>query len=82
MFGTGGLTALSVEELQLLLKVIHRGELACPIDRIGLATVGLLRVGDHIGILTNLDEAGVKAVLVSVIAERRSPGGRMRHIPG
>lgn len=82
MFGTGGLVELSTDELQLLLRAVHRGELSCPVDRIGLATVGLLRIGDHIGILGGLDERGVKAVLISVLAERRSPGGKRRHIPG
>jgi len=82
VFGTGGLTELSTDELRLLLSAVHRQQLPCPIDRIGLATVGLLRVGDHIGILRGLDEEAVRAVLVSVLAERRAPGGRRRHIPG
>jgi len=75
MFGSGGLTALSVPQLQLLLKAVHREELPCPIDRIGLATVGLLHLGDDIEVLRGLDRAGVRAVLISVLAERRPPRG-------
>ncbi len=81
MIGTGGLTALSTDELRLLLRVVHQGQLPCPIDRIGLASTGLLRIGDHLGVLRGVDEAGVRAVLVCVLAER-AQGHRPRAIAG
>ena len=71
MFGSNGLTTVSDADLRRIYTAVHRGELPCPIDRIGLATTGLLRLGDDLGILRGLDTAGVRAVLVSVIAERR-----------
>lgn len=54
-----------------LLRLVHRGELSCPITRTGLATVGLLRLADDLDALQRLDTRGVLAVLTAVIAERR-----------
>lgn len=71
MRGNGGLVAVSEADLVALLRAIHRGELSCPISRIGLAQIGLLRLGDDLDALQGLDERGAKAVLVAVIAERR-----------
>ena len=71
MMGTRGLTAVSTPDLRTLLAAVHRGDVACPIDRIGLATAGLLRLGDDLELLRGLDAAGVKAVLIGVLAERR-----------
>ena len=71
MIGHTGLVSVSDDDLRELLRQIHRGELVCPITRIGLATVGLLRLGDDLDVLQGLDERGVRAVLVSVLAERR-----------
>lgn len=71
MMGTAGLRAVRTEDLRALLAAVHRGELACPIDRIGLATSGFLRLGDDLELLRGLDAAGVRAVLVGVLAERR-----------
>lgn len=73
MIGTGGLTAVPTPQLQLLLKAVHKEELPCPIDRVGLATVGLMHLGDDLEILQGLDIRGVRAVLVSVLAERKGP---------
>jgi len=70
MFGSHGLKAVKSSDLKLLLKAVHRGELPCPITRIGLATTGLLRLGDDLDALRGLDEAGVRAVIVAVLAER------------
>lgn len=71
MIGTGGLTAVPTPQLQLLLKAVHKEDLSCPIDRVGLATVGLMHLGDDLEILQGLDVRGVRAVLVSVLAERQ-----------
>lgn len=71
MLGSGGLTLVTTEDLERLLRAVHRKELPCPIDRIGLASTGLLRTGDDIGILLGLEERAVRALLVCVLAERR-----------
>lgn len=71
MLGGRGLVAVAESDLVALLRAVHRGELPCPITRTGLAIVGLLRLGDELDVLQGLDERAVKAVLVSVIAERR-----------
>jgi hypothetical protein len=70
MLGKRGLTAVKSSDLKLILKAVHRKELACPISQVGLATVGLLRLGDDLDTLRGLDEAGVRAVIVAVLAER------------
>jgi hypothetical protein len=70
VIGTGGLKSVSTRDLRQLLKLVHRGELKCPIDRVGLAVNGLLRLGDDLGVLAGLDDRAVRAVLISVLAER------------
>jgi hypothetical protein len=66
------LTAIATEDLIALLRLVHRGELACPIRPAGLGEHRLLRLQDDLGFLTGLDLAATRAVLVAVIAERRS----------
>lgn len=66
-----GLKGVKTKDLEQVLRLVHRGELSCPIDQTGLAVAGLLRLGDDLGHLRGLDQAGVRAVLVAVIAERR-----------
>ncbi|MEL6345068.1 MAG: cupin domain-containing protein [Myxococcota bacterium] len=68
-----GLTELSTDELKKLLGHLHRGELPCPVRADTLACVGFQsRSEPLLNALRNLDEASVRAVLVSVLAERRS----------
>ncbi len=74
MFGSGGLKKVSTSDLKSILRLVHREELSCPIDRIGLATTGLLRLGDDMEVLYGLDQRGVRAVIVSVLAERLGAG--------
>ena len=71
MIGTNGLKDVKTKDLKKLLRAVHRGELSCPIDRIGLAVTGLLRLGDDLGILAGLDQHATRALLVAVISERR-----------
>lgn len=66
-----GLKAVRTQDLEQILRLVHKGELACPIDQTGLAIAGLLRLGDDLGHLRGLDERAVKAVLIAVLAERR-----------
>lgn len=75
MIGTGGLRRVATQDLRTLLRLVHRGALSCPIDRVGLAINGLLRLGDDLGLLAGLDARATQAVLVGVLAERL-PGTR------
>ena len=70
MLSKMGLKGITTKDLKLLLGMVHRRELLCPITSIGLATTGLLRLGDDLGHLRGLDSTAVCAVLVAVIAER------------
>jgi len=65
-----GLLNVQTKDLKALLSCIHSGSLSCPITQIGLAQIGLLRLGDDLGHLNGLDEKGARAVLVAVLAER------------
>ncbi len=66
-----GLTHLTDPQLERLLRAVHRGYITCPIDAEQLMTAGLADIFDRAGFLGGLDEAGVKAVLIAVLAERR-----------
>jgi len=66
-----GLTRISTEDLERLLRLVHRGELSSPIRRSELLTLGLNHVADRAEILLGLDRAGARALLVGVIAERK-----------
>ena len=66
-----GLTGLNTQELQKLLRHLHRGELICPVDIHRLTVVGFQYKADTLtNALRGLDEVGVRAVLVCVLAER------------
>lgn len=69
------LKKVSVTDLKAILRFVHRGELSCPLDPIGLAVVGLLRLQDDVEALAGLDEAAVRSVISCVLAERGSPRG-------
>ena len=66
------LKLVSTDDLRMLLRAVHRGELSCPITRKGLAIAGALRLGDDLQHLRGLNEKAVTAVLVAVIAERNA----------
>ena len=66
-----GLTALSTDHLQKLLRMVHRGELECPFSRSILMSMGFNRVAEEGTALIGLNEKAVRAVLVSVLAERQ-----------
>jgi hypothetical protein len=66
-----GLTSLTTEQLKKLLKYLHDGSLELPLTAHSIATVGFqFRHQELTGAMRGLDEAGVRAVLVCVIAER------------
>ena len=67
-----GLTELTEAELKKLLRHVYREELPCPVSADTLACVGFQSRQEWISAAVGgLDAAGVKAVLVAVIAERR-----------
>lgn len=69
--GTLGLTAVVDERLRALLTGLHRETLACPLTIVGLTCHGLQDcAGPLLGHLRGLDAAGVRAVVVAVLAER------------
>jgi len=68
-----GLTSLTTAELKKLLLHVHRGDLPCPIRADTLACVGLQsRSEPLLAMLRHLDAPAVRAVLVSVLAERQT----------
>ena len=76
MIGAGaGLTAVDTEALKTLLRTLHRGDVHGPLSVEDLARIGLQYCAEDIlGHLRGVDDAGLRAVLVAVIAERRSAG--------
>ncbi len=66
-----GLTEVPTDDLKRCLRAVHRGDLPCPVTADTLALVGLQdRSPPLLETLRDLPEAGVRAVLVAVIAER------------
>lgn len=73
-----GLTEVETVDLKKLLSLAHQGELTFPLDIHELARTGLQHCAPAIlGQLRGLDEAGVRAVLIAVLAER-VPTNRLR----
>ncbi|MFO7561196.1 MAG: hypothetical protein R6X02_01030 [Enhygromyxa sp.] len=65
------LTGVPTHELRTLLRLVHRREVEIPITPVALARVGLQhRSEEFMQSLRGLDEAGVRAVLIAVTAER------------
>ena len=77
MFPAHGLSRLSDEDLKELLRRVHHEELSSPLRRSELLTMGMNKIADNADLLVGLDRAGVRAVLVAVLAERQrlSSGG-------
>lgn len=71
MIGTQGLKAVSSDDLKLILRLVYRGALKCPIDQPGLAMAGLLRIADELDAIRGLEQRAVMAVITAVLAERQ-----------
>ena len=71
-FGSPGLTKLTDDEIKELLTWLHRGHLRFPIRLADLIGGGLPHVAEKAEIVAGLDEKGLRALLVSVMAERKS----------
>lgn len=78
----GGLTHVSTDKLERLLKRVHDGSLACPVTHPTLLRAGMPDLVDELGHLVGLDARAVQAVLVAVIAERRAQAERGAAIEG
>jgi len=66
-----GLLDLNTAELRRLLGHLHKGELVCPVDAQRIAVTGFqYKSAELMAAFRGLDEAGVRAVLVCVLAER------------
>lgn len=70
-FGGQGLTRLSTEELEEVLRALHQGRLRFPIRMSELIGGGLPHIAEKADVLQGLDERGLRVLLVSVLAERR-----------
>ena len=71
------LTGVDTSDLEQLLRLVHRGELETPLTPPALALAGFQhRVEELMQSLRGLDEAGTRAVLVAVLAERREAARR------
>jgi hypothetical protein len=70
-FGSPGLTKLNDDEIKELLAALHRGHLQFPIRLADLIGGGLPHIAEKAEIVAGLDEKGLRALLVAVMAERR-----------
>jgi len=71
-----GLTEVRTEDLCKMLRVLHRGELRTPLSLPELTRCGLQHCGGSLmGTLRGVGDAGVRAVLVAVLAERQAAAG-------
>ena len=67
-----GLVQVHTDALKLLLREVHRKEITCPLQVTDLTRIGLQSNAEEIlGSLRGLDEPGVRAVLIGVLAERK-----------
>ncbi|NVB41030.1 hypothetical protein G6O69_24530 [Pseudenhygromyxa sp. WMMC2535] len=71
------LTGVSTEALEKLLRHLYRNEIEAPFTPVNLSLVGMQYATEMLmQSLRGLDQAGVRAVLVAVIAERRAQESR------
>ena len=66
-----GLSQVPNEDLEGLLRALHKGRVELPLRRETLMVMGMNRLADNADLLIGLDERGLRAVLVAVLAERR-----------
>jgi hypothetical protein len=73
-FGAG-LSAVPTASLERVLRHLHDGSLEAPITHRSLLAAGLPALVDKLGHLQGLDARAASAVVVAVLAERRSQKG-------
>ena len=68
-----GLTSLKTAELKKLLGILHKGQFDLPISAHSIACAGFqYKHAELMSAFRGVDEAGIRAVLVCVLAERLS----------
>lgn len=67
----GALTAISDDQLKVILRLVYRGDLSCPFGRSDLLKRGLNAVAEEGDLLFGLDRSAVQAVISAALAERR-----------
>jgi hypothetical protein len=78
-----GLTEVKTKHLKQLLSLVHRGEFTYPLDIAELARTGLQHCAPALlAQLRKLDEPGVRAVLITVLAERLPANQKRRAASG
>ncbi len=66
-----GLTGLKTEELKRLLSLLHKGQLILPFSAHSIACAGFqYKQTELMAAFRGVEESGVRAVLVCVLAER------------
>jgi len=66
-----GLADVPTSHLENLFRRLVRGQLEFPLTKAGLMTMGYNDIAEQGRVLLELDERGVRAVLVAVLAERK-----------
>jgi len=73
-----GLTEVNRKDLEKTLHTLYRGDLELPLNIHGLTRVGLQHCSQPLlSQLRGLDQVGVQAVLVAVLAERKAAQGEL-----
>lgn len=65
-----GLRDVQTSDLKVLLQLVHNEKLPCPFMKSTLMGMGLEHIAVGVDVLVGLDARAVRAVLVSVLAER------------
>jgi hypothetical protein len=73
-----GLSKVSEEDLERLLRIVHRAAVPFPITRASLVLCAFGHLEAELDLLVGLDQRGARALLVAVIAERRAARERAR----
>lgn len=76
-----GLSRVSTEDLTRLLRIVHRGTVPFPISRASLVLCAFGHLEGELDLLIGRDQAGARAMLVAVIAERRAAAERAKREP-
>lgn len=66
-----GLGRVPTEQLQRLLRMIHKDQLTFPVTRSGLIAAAMGDLEAHLDLIVGLDKRGAQNVIVAVLAERR-----------
>ena len=73
-----GLSKVSTEDLERLLKAVHRETLAFPVSRSGLVIAAFGDIESHLDLIVGLDKRAAQALLVGVMTERKVWQSRLK----